>query len=162
MTGRRLVALVLVLLMVAVPWSSALAAMSKPIQPVLYTISFVASGTADGVPFDDQTITLAGVTDTDTVAALRDAADEVDPATIQKIISAVCTAAGIILFAIGIYQIIQHSKHRADGQAKILATIILDGLQILPVVRDGELVTLTVESIRDNHIEIEFNRAGKH
>jgi hypothetical protein len=128
----RIGACVLALLMIAAPWSVAQAA--KP-RPVLYTISFVASGTVDGVLFTDEPLQFAGVTDTDTVAALRDAAAEVDPATIQKIISALCAAEGIFLAVVSIILFHDHMPHHDNGQPRLLVTIILDGLQTLPVVR---------------------------
>jgi hypothetical protein len=67
MTGSRVVASVLVLLMIVGPWSSAMA------DPVLYTIEFVASGTVGGVPFSDEPLRFPGVTDAGTVAAMAQA-----------------------------------------------------------------------------------------
>jgi len=157
MTATRLVAAALALLMIAGPWSTALGAKPKrpaTPEPMLYTISFVGSGSADGVPFTDEPLQFAGVTDTDTVAALVDAATEVDPATIQQIISALCAAEGIVLAVIAIIELVRHNKNRPDGQAKLLVTIILDGVQTLPIVRDGALVTLTIDSVRENRVEL--------
>jgi hypothetical protein len=149
----RIVACVLALLMSAAPWSVAQGAKSKP---VLYTISLVASGTADGVPFTDEPLQLAGVTDTDTVAALTDAAAEIDPATLQKIISALCAAEGIFLTVVSIILFHEHMQHHNNGRPRLLVTIILDGLQTLPVVRGGDLVTLTIDSVRQNRVEVRF------
>ncbi len=161
MTATRLVAAALALLTIAAPWSTALAAKPKlpaEPEPMLYTISFVASGTADGVPFTDEPLQFAGVTDTDTVAALVDAATEVDPATIQKIISALCAVEGIFLAVIAIIEIVRHNKNRPDGGAKLLVTLILDGVQTLPIVRDGALVSLTIDSVRENRVELRFRK----
>jgi hypothetical protein len=151
MTGRRLVAFALALLLIAAPCSSAVAA-----EPALYTVKFVASGTVDGVPFTDEPLVFAGVTDTDTVAALDAADPGVDPATIQKIISALSLVAGIVLFAVAIIEIEKHVKTHSNGQHHILAEIILAGQQSVPVVRDGAQVTLAIDSIRDNTIELQF------
>lgn len=63
---------------------------------------------------------------------------------------------GIILFALAIIAINRHVKV-GGGQAKILAAVILDGVQTLPVVRDGALVTLTIDSVRDNRAELRFH-----
>jgi hypothetical protein len=76
MTRTHIVASVLVLLMIAAPWGSATA------EPILYTIKFVASGTVGGVPFTDEPLVFAGVTDTDTVTALVEA--EADPTHLQQ------------------------------------------------------------------------------
>ncbi len=58
MTRRRVVATVLILFMVWGSWSTAMA------EPILYTIEFVASGTAGGESFTDEPVVFAGVTDT--------------------------------------------------------------------------------------------------
>jgi len=151
MTGIRLVAFVLTLLVIAAPLHSA-----GSTEPVLYTIKFVAFGTADGVPFTDEPLVLAGMTDTDTVATLAAADPKIDPATIQKIISALSTVAGVVLFAVALFELKQHVKTHAQGQSHILAAIILAGQPIVPVVRDGAQVTLAIDSIRDNTIELDF------
>jgi hypothetical protein len=50
--------------MIAAPLSSATA------EPILYAVKCVASATVGGVPFTDEPLVFAGVTDTDT-ASLR-------------------------------------------------------------------------------------------
>jgi hypothetical protein len=42
-------------------------------EPILYTIEFVASGSVGGVPFSNEPLVFAGVTDSGTVAAIAQA-----------------------------------------------------------------------------------------
>ena len=99
MTGRHIVACVLAFLVIAAPLSSALAA-----EPVLYTIKFVASGTVDGVPFTDEPLVFAGVTDTDTVAALAAAA----PPQLLQLMQDLALAAGVGLVIVSIFKLKAH------------------------------------------------------
>jgi hypothetical protein len=145
MTGRRMIAFVLAFLLIAAPWSSATA------EPVLYTIKFVASGTVDGVPFTDESLTFAGVTDTDTAVALV----EVDPQTLLQIIHALSLAAGVFLAVVAVFVVFKEAKTHGQRQTKLLAAVTLAGPLIVPVVRDGALVNLTIDSIRDNTIELQ-------
>src|SRR5262249_46057751 len=86
MTGCRILACVLALLMIAFPGGSARAA-----EPVSYAIKFVASGDVDGVPFTDELQVFAGVTDTDTAAAISEAS----PAQLAQIIFALNYVVGL-------------------------------------------------------------------
>jgi hypothetical protein len=56
-------------------------------DPVLYTIEFVASATIDGIPFTDEPLVLAGVTDAHIGAALAEVDPEVDPQSLQQLIA---------------------------------------------------------------------------
>ena len=142
MTGCRIVACVLALLMIAFPCSSALAA-----EPVSYAIKFVASGDVDGVPFKDELQVFGGVTDTDTVAAIAEAS----PAQLAQIIFALGYVVGLP-FVIG--SIFKFKQHKDNPTQVFAVEISLPNLLTVPVVRDGGLVTLTIDSIGDNTIEV--------
>jgi hypothetical protein len=147
MTGCRIVTVVLVALMITAPSSTALAA-----EPVLYTINFVASGTVDGVPFTDEPLVFPGVTDTDTVAALVGA----DPAQLAQLLIALSYVAGFGLF---IFSIIKLKAHKDNPQqVDISAEFTFQAPLTLPAVRDGALVTLTIDSILNNTLELRTRR----
>jgi hypothetical protein len=141
MTGCRIVARMLALLMIAPLCSSALAA-----EPVSYAIKFVASGDVDGVPFTDELQVFAGVTDTDTVAALAEAS----PAQLAQIIFALSYVVGLPFVIGSIFRFKQHK----DNPQRFAVEVSPPNLLTVPVVRDGGLVTLTIDSIGDNTIEV--------
>jgi hypothetical protein len=141
MTGSRVVASVLVLLMIVGPWSSAMA------EPVLYTIHFVASGTVGGVPFSDEPLTFAGVTDTGTVAAIAQA----NLAELAQLITSLAFVAGL---GFGIAAIAKFKEHKQNPtQLGFAVEVGFPSPLTKSVVRDGELVTLTIDSILNNTLE---------
>jgi len=142
MNGRHIVVCLLVFLMIAAPLSSALAA-----EPVLYTIKFVASGTVDGVPFTDEPLVFAGVTDTDTVAALAVAT----PSQLAQLIQDLALVAGIGFAIVSIIKLVAH--HNNPQQIHISVPIFFAASLVLPAVRDGAMVTLTIDSILNNTVE---------
>jgi hypothetical protein len=75
---------VLVVLMIAAPLSSATA------EPILYAVKCVASATVGGVPFTDEPLVFAGVTDTDTALTAA------DPAQPGHIIAALSSVTGLV------------------------------------------------------------------
>ena len=138
MRGSRVFASVLVLLMILGPWSSAMA------EPVLYTIEFVASGTVGGVPFSDEPLTFAGVTDTGTVAAIAQA----NLTELAQLITSLGYVAGL---GFGIAAIAKFKQHENNPvQHGFAIEVSFPSPLTVPVVRDGELVTLTIDSILNN------------
>ena len=149
MTGRHIIACVLAFLVIAAPLSSALAA-----EPVLYTIKFAASGTVDGVPFTDEPLVFPGVTDTDTVAALAVAA----PPQLTQLIQDLALAAGVGLIIVSIFKI--KAWHNNPPQTVLGLPVFLAASLVLPAVRDGALVTLTIDSILNNTVEFSTRRVA--
>src|SRR5262245_59705660 len=142
MTGSRIVAVLLVALMIAAPWSSVSA------DPILYTIKFVASSIVGGVPFSDEPFVFAGVTDTDTVAALIEA----DPAQLAQLIAALSYVTG---FGFLIASIVKFKEHKDNPtQQRFGVEVSLSSPVTIPAVRDGALVSLTIDSILDNRLEL--------
>jgi hypothetical protein len=142
MMGARIVASVLALLMIAAPWGSATA------EPILYTIKFVASGTVGGVPFTDEPFVFAGVTDTDTVTAVVEA----DPAQLAQLMAALSFVAG---FGFIIGAIVKFKQHKDNPTQQWFAVeVSLPSPLTRPIVRDGALATLTIDSILDNTLEL--------
>ena len=150
MTVCRIAACVLALLIITSPCSSALAA-----EPVSYAIKFAASGDVDGVPFTDELQVFVGTTDTDTVAALTEAT----PAQLAQIISALSYVVGLP-FVIG--SIFKFKQHKDNPTQRFAVEVSLPSLLTVPVVRDGELVTLTIDSIGDNTIEVLVDDGNKN
>ena len=143
MTGYRIVTVVLVAFMITAPSTSALAG-----EPVLYTINFIASGTVNGVPFTDEPLVFAGVTDTDTVAALASA----DTAHLSQLLVALSFVAGLGFIAASF---VKEKNHRENPQqVQLSAEVSFAAPLTLPAVRDGALVTLTIDSILNNTIEL--------
>jgi len=145
--GSRVLASVLVLLMMVGPWSSAMA------EPILYTIEFVASGTVGGVPFADEPFVFAGVTDTGTVEAITQA--NLDQ--LAQLITALSYVVGFPVIISSIVKFIQHKSNPVQhpiGPFEFAVEISPPSPLTLPVVRDGALVTLTIDSIRNNTLEL--------
>ena len=141
MTGRRMIAFVLAFLLIAAPWSSATA------EPVLYTIKFVASGTVGGVPFSNEPLVFAGVTDTGTVAAIAQA----NLAQLQQLIGSLSYIAGL---GFGIASIVKFKLHKDNPtQFGLAVEVTFPSPLTKLVVRDGELVTLAIDSILNNSLE---------
>jgi hypothetical protein len=146
-TRCRIVTVVLVALMITAPSSSALAA-----EPDLYTINFVATGTVDGVPFTDEPLVFPGVTDIETVAALASA----DPAQLAQMLIALSYVAGFSLFIFSILKLKAHKDN--PQQVDISVEFSFQAPLTLPAVRDGALVTLTIDSILNNTLELRTRR----
>lgn len=142
MKGSRVVAAVLVFLMIVGPGSSAMA------EPILYTIEFVASGAIDGVPFSDEPFVFAGVTDTTTVEAIAQA----NLAQLVQLITALSYVSGFVLVIVSIVKFKQHKDN--PTQFWFTVDVIPPSQLTLPVVRDGALVTVTIDSIRNNTLEL--------
>ena len=78
---------------------------STPAEP----FEFVASGTVDGVPFSDEPLTFAGVTDTGTVAAIAQA----NLPELAQLIAALAYVGGLGLV---IASIVEFKKHKQNPQ----------------------------------------------
>lgn len=142
MKGSRVLAAVLVLLMIVGPGSSAMA------EPILYTIEFVASGAIDNVPFSDEPFVFAGVTDTTTVEAIAEA----NLAQLVQLVTALSYVSGLVLIIASIFKFKQHKDN--PTQFRFAVTVNLPSQLTLPVVRDGALATVTIDSIRNNALEL--------
>jgi hypothetical protein len=142
MKGSRVLAVVLVLLMISAPWSLATA------EPVLYTIEFVASGLSSGpqvvTPMADEPLVFAGVTDTATVAAIAQA----NLTELAQLIASLGYVAGL---GFGIAAIVKFKEHKNNPvQHGFAIEVSFPSPLTVPAVRDGELVTLTIDSILNN------------
>jgi hypothetical protein len=140
--GSPVLASVLVLLMIAGPWSSAMA------EPILYTIEFVASGTVGGVPpFSNEPLVFASVTDTGTVAAIAQA----NLARLQQLIGSLSYIAGL---GFGIASIVKFKQHEDNPtQCGLAVEVTFPSPLTKLVVRDRELVTPAIDSILNNSLE---------
>jgi hypothetical protein len=148
MGGRGVLASVLVLLMIVGPVGSVMA------EPILYTIEFVASGAVDGAPFSDEPFVFAGVTDTTTVEAIAQA--NLDQ--LAQLITALGYVAGFPFLVASIVKFKEHKNNPVQhpiGPFGFAVEISPPSSLTRPIVRDGALVNLTIDSIRDNTIELQ-------
>ena len=88
------------------------------------------------------------MTDTDTATALAEA----DPAKLAQLILALSYVAG---FGLAIVAIFEFKKHKNNPTQQTFAVeFSFPGPLTLPTVRDGALVTLTINSILNNTLEL--------
>jgi len=89
------------------------------------------------------------VTDTDTVTALTEA----DITTLKDLIVAIGYVGGFALTIAAIFKFKQHKDNPTQQRFAVQVSLPESGLT-LPVVRDGALKTLTIDSILDNTLEL--------
>jgi hypothetical protein len=159
MKRSRVVASVLVLFMVCGPWSEAMA------KPILYTIEFVASGTVGDEPINNQPVVVEGVTDSETidqiVADFQTNGPEIAQTKSLEIAHIMSALSYVADLAFGVDAILKFKQHRDNptmqlGEVTHLILIAMAVSFTSPltknVVRDGNLVTLSIDSIQGNQV----------
>ena len=145
MTRSRVVATVLVFFMVCGPWSRAMA------ETVLYTIEFVASGTVGTKSFADEPFVFAGVTDSQTIDQLN-AAITYTPSDVPKLVSALSVVAGLAFIAASFFKFHQHKQNPPQLWLEIEMSFAPPLTR--PVLRDGSLATLSIDSIQYGRLQL--------
>ena len=148
----RVIACLLVLLTICGPWSEALA------EPLLYTIHFVASGTVGSQPFADEPFVFAGTTDVATIEHVIDILDT-DPSGAETIIQDLSALAGIGFIVAAFFKFHQHKQN--PQQLALEVEVDSPGGLAVPVVRNGSLVTVSIDSVREGVIQFRTHRVPK-
>jgi hypothetical protein len=148
----RVVACLLVLLTICGAWSEALA------EPLLYTIHFVASGTVGPDTFVNEPFVFAGTTDVATIQHVIDTL-ETDPAGVQTIIQDLSLIAGVGFIVAALFKFHQHKQNPTQLALEVEVTPPA-GLPV-QVVRNGSLVNVSLESIREAVVQFRTHKVPK-
>jgi hypothetical protein len=148
----RVVASLLVLLTMCGPWSEALA------EPLLYTFHLVASGTVGTETFVNEAFVFAGTTDVATIQHVIDTL-ETDPSGVEAIIQDLAVLAGLGFIVAALFKFHQHKQN--PQQLALAVEVSPSGGLTVPMVRNGSLVTVSLDSIRDGVIQFRIHRVPK-
>ena len=127
-------------------------------EPILYTIEFVASGTAGGESFTDEPVVFAGMTDTETIDQLN-AAIQSNLSDVVQFLEALSVVAGLALVVASFFKLKQHKSNPQQTALEIGVSFTTSLTR--PVVRDGNLVTLSIDSIQGGLVQLRTHRLPK-